>query len=100
MVRAVTGWDVTLEELMKAGERRLNMLRVFNEREGFTTAEDILPEKFFVPLAGTGPTAGVTVDRTDLTAALNQYYTEMGWTNNGNPVPQKLQELGLEWVVG
>ncbi len=99
MVKAVTGWDVTLDELMKAGERRLNMLRVFNEREGFTTAEDVLPEKFFVPLAGTGPTAGVAVDKNDLDAALKQYYTEMGWTNKGNPVPQKLQELGLEWAI-
>ena len=30
MVKAVTGWDVTLDELMKVGERRLNMMRVFN----------------------------------------------------------------------
>ena len=35
MVKAVTGWNVTLDELMKVGERRLNMLRVFNAREGF-----------------------------------------------------------------
>jgi len=98
MVKAVTGWDVTLEELMKAGERRLNMLRVFNAREGFTTAEDVLPEKFFVPLEGTGPTAGVAVDRKDFDAALTQYYSEMGWTDHGNPSAPKLAELGLEWV--
>jgi aldehyde:ferredoxin oxidoreductase len=98
MVKAVTGWDVTLDELMKAGERRLNMLRVFNAREGFTTAEDVLPEKFFVPLKGTGPTAGVAVDRKDLDAALTQYYSEMGWTDHGNPSAHKLAELGLQWV--
>ncbi len=99
MLKAVTGWNVTLDELMKVGERRLNMLRVFNAREGFTSAEDLLPEKFFVPLEGTGPTAGVAVDRKDLDAALNQYYSAMGWTDHGNPVPQKLQELGLEWAA-
>ncbi len=99
MVKAVTGWDITLDELMKVGERRLNMMRVFNEREGFSSADDVLPEKFFVPLAGTGPTAGVAVDRKDFDSALSQYYSAMGWTNNGNPAPLKLQELGLEWAI-
>jgi aldehyde:ferredoxin oxidoreductase len=99
MVKAVTGWDITLDELMKVGERRLNMMRVFNEREGFTSADDVLPEKFFVPLVGTGPTAGVAVNRKDFDSALNQYYSAMGWTNNGNPAPLKLQELGLEWAI-
>ena len=65
----------------------------------FTSAEDVLPDKFFEPLKGTGPTAGVAVDRKDLEAALTQYYSAMGWTNKGNPVPQKLQELGLEWAA-
>ena len=51
----------------------------------FTSADDVLPDKFFVPLDGTGPTAGVAVDRKDFDAALTQYYSAMGWTNNGNP---------------
>ncbi len=99
MVKAVTGWDVTVAELMKLGERRLNMLRAFNAREGFTTREDTLPEKFFIPLAGTGPTAGVGVSAEDLQAAQKQYYAALGWTVNGNPSPAKLKELGLEWVA-
>ena len=65
----------------------------------FTSAEDVLPEKFFVPLVGTGPTAGVAVNRKDFDSALSQYYSAMGWTNNGNPAPRKLQELGLEWAI-
>lgn len=99
MVKAVTGWDVTVAELMKLGERRLNMLRAFNAREGFTTREDTLPEKFFIPLAGTGPTAGVGVSAEDLQAAQKQYYAALGWTVNGNPSPAKMKELGLEWVA-
>jgi aldehyde:ferredoxin oxidoreductase len=99
LVKAVTGWDVSLAELMKLGERRLNMLRAFNAREGFTTKEDALPEKFFTPLAGTGPTAGVSVNAADLQAAQKQYYSALGWTVNGNPAPAKLKELGLEWVT-
>src|SRR5215216_377040 len=34
MIRAVTGWDITVEELMTVGERRLNLFRIFNAREG------------------------------------------------------------------
>jgi aldehyde:ferredoxin oxidoreductase len=98
MVKAVTGWDVTLGELMRVGERRLNMLRAFNAREGFSKAEDALPEKFFTPLVGSGVQAGASVDRGLFAAALEQYYKEVGWQENGNPTPQKLKELGLEWV--
>src|SRR5262249_17517896 len=34
MVRAVTGWDVTVEELERVGERIVNLERLFNVREG------------------------------------------------------------------
>ncbi len=49
MVQAVTGWDFSLYELMKVGERRLNLMRVFNAREGFTRQDDRLPKKFYSP---------------------------------------------------
>ncbi len=42
MVNAVTGWDVTLDELMDVGRRRLNLLRTFNAREGFSRKDDKL----------------------------------------------------------
>ncbi len=96
MINAVTGWNVTLEEFLKLGERRLNMLRTFNCREGFTEADDVLPEKFFKPLEGNGTAAGTFVSKEHLDAALKQYYAALGWTNHGNPTPEKLQELGLE----
>jgi aldehyde:ferredoxin oxidoreductase len=44
VIRAVTGWDYSLFELQKLGERRLNLLRAFNAREGFTRQDDVLPE--------------------------------------------------------
>jgi aldehyde:ferredoxin oxidoreductase len=99
MVQAVTGWDVTLDELMELGERRINLMRAFNTREGFTRKEDALPAKFFEPLKGTGPTAGVAVDKVQFEAALDQYYQMMRWTENGIPTSARLAELGLEWVT-
>ena len=98
-VNAVTGWDVTVEELMALGERRLNMMRVFNNREGFSRKNDRLPEKFYEPLKGSGPSAGIAVDRELLEKAIDQHYQTLQWSQDGIPTPQRLKELQLEWLV-
>jgi len=99
MVRAVTGWDVTLDELMTVGKRRLNLLRTFNAREGFSRKDDQLPKKFFKPLTGTGPTTGMAVTHEEMEAGLDEYYKLAGFTNDGIPTPQTLKELDLEWAA-
>jgi len=99
LVRAVAGWPVSLFELMKVGERRLNLLRMFNAREGLDRKDDVLPAKFFEPLAGTGPTAGVAIDRGEFEAAIDLYYELMGWAPNGVPTHAKLLELGIDWAA-
>jgi aldehyde:ferredoxin oxidoreductase len=85
LVRAVTGWDVSLWELMKVGERRLNLLRAFNAREGVGAAEDTLPPKLLVPLVG-GASDGIALDGDEV--------------EDGRPTRAKLEELGLSWVAG
>lgn len=99
LVNAVTGWRVSLYELMKVGERRLNLLRVFNAREGFGREQDVLPKKFFRPLVGTGPTAGVAIDPQEFEQALDLYYQIMGWSPDGKPTRAKLVDLGIEWAA-
>ena len=98
LVRTVTGWDVSLDELMRAGERRLNMLRAYNAREGFGRKDDKLPKKFFKALKGSGPFAGKALDKEEYERALNLYYEMADWTEDGVPAPAKMLELGLEWV--
>jgi aldehyde:ferredoxin oxidoreductase len=98
MVRAVTGWNVSLWELMKAGERALNMMRAFNAREGFTNAQDKLPPRLFQPLTG-GPSDGFVVTEKELAAALSTYYDMCGWDAQGRPTRAKLEELGIAWVA-
>jgi len=99
LVKAATGWQVSLYELMKAGERRINLMRVFNAREGFTRAQDVLPKKFFKPLQGSGPTAGVAIDPQEFETALDLYYSIMGWTQDGMPTRSQLANLGIEWAA-
>ena len=98
LVRAVTGWNVSLWELIKVGERALNMMRAFNAREGFTAADDKLPSKLYRPLKG-GPSDGVAVGREEMAAALPVYYALNGWDKQGNPTRAKLVELGIAWVA-
>jgi aldehyde:ferredoxin oxidoreductase len=99
MVRAVTGWDVTVEELMAVGERRLNLFRTFNAREGLNRNADKLPKKFFKALKGTGPTAGVALTHEELESALDHYYKFAGWTSDGIPTRETLQKHDIAWAA-
>jgi aldehyde:ferredoxin oxidoreductase len=100
MVRAVTGWDVTVDELMTIGKRRLTLLRTFNAREGFGRKDDQLPKRLYASLVGTGPTVGVAVTREEMEAALDEYYKLAGFTNDGIPREATLKGLDLEWAAG
>ena len=99
MVKAVTGWDVTVDELMTVGKRRLNLLRTYNAREGFDRKDDQFPKKFYQPLSGTGPTAGMAVTHEEMETALDEYYKLAGFTNNGIPTRETLKALDIEWAA-
>ena len=98
MIEAVTGWDVSLFEIMKVGERRLNMMRAFNAREGLTREHDVLPPKLSQPKEG-GPSHGAFIDSADLERAKDTYYAICGWDAQGIPTRGKLEELSLGWVA-
>lgn len=98
VVKAVTGWETSLWELMKAGERAVTMARVFNLREGFGRKDDTLPDRLFDPL-GNGPLKGRGIDRNEFAEALTMYYEAMGWDpQEGVPTRGKLAELNLFWL--
>lgn len=99
MISASTGWDVSLYELIKLGERRLNMLRAFNLREGIDRKADAPPARLFEPLKG-GISDGWAMDREELDQAFETYYAMAGWdAETGAPTRTKLAELGIEWVA-
>jgi aldehyde:ferredoxin oxidoreductase len=98
MIRAVTGWDITVDELMEVGKRRLNLFRTFNAREGLDRNADKLPKKFFKQLQGEGPTAGIALTHEEVEAAIDEYYRLAGWTANGVPTRETLQKHDIEWA--
>ncbi len=97
-VRATTGWNVSLWELMKVGERRLNLLRAFNSREGTSSEADTIPPKLLVPFKG-GVSDGIAVTMKELADAKPIYYQMAGWDETGRPTRTKLIELGLSWLA-
>jgi len=98
-VKAVTGWDVSFDELLQVGERRVNMMSAFNAREGIGRQDPPLPPRFFEPLPD-GPSQGLAVDRTELLEAIDSYYQMAGWDrSSGRPTRKKLEELDLGWVA-
>jgi aldehyde:ferredoxin oxidoreductase len=98
-VRAVTGWNISLWELMKLGERRLNLLRAFNAREGVGAEQDTVPPKLMHPLEG-GSSDGVKLTLREFEDAKSLYYQMSGWDESGKPTKAKLHELGLGWIAG
>lgn len=99
MLNSVTGWDLTLEELMEVGRRRLNLFRVFNAREGLGRKDDRLPKKFLKALKGTGPTAGFALQQDEFDTALNTYYKLAGFNSDGAPTSETLKKHDIEWAA-
>jgi aldehyde:ferredoxin oxidoreductase len=100
VAQAVTGWDLSLYELMQVGERRLNMMRAFNARDGIGREADTLPKKFFTrPLKG-GKSDGYVIDHDEWLQAVDTYRAMCGWdAETGHPTRAKLEALGLGWVA-
>ena len=99
LIEALTGWNTSLWELMKVGERTLAMTRAYNLREGFGRKDDTLPERCFEPFTS-GPLAGVGLDKWKFDQALSTYYAMNGWDSaTGVPTEAKLQELSIGWVA-
>lgn len=97
-VSAITGWRVTTWKLMKAVERGITMMRVFNLREGLTRDDDRLPDRFYTS-PSEGPLKDVRVDPVALREAQEVYYQMMGWDSSGVPTKGCLVGLNLEWAI-
>jgi aldehyde:ferredoxin oxidoreductase len=91
-VNAVTGAGYTLEELTIAGERILNAERLFMARAGFDRGSDTLPIRLLQEPQAEGPSKDKVVE---LEKMLDEYYESRGWTAQGIPTAEKLDELGL-----
>ena len=94
-VNAVTGWDLTPKELLKTGERIVNLMNMFNIKHGMKPDRDYqLPKRFLTPHPE-GGAANVPIPFDDM---LNEYYSVRDWPK-GAPSQDKLKELRLDFCM-
>jgi len=100
LMEAVAGILYTPDDILMVGERINNLARAFNVREGFTRADDTLPERLMnEPIPG-GASKGHSISKEELKLMLDEYYTARGWdVKTGSPSRKKLKSLNLDYVA-
>jgi len=89
LLRLVTGWDVTADELRTTAQRIVTAKKLFNLREGWTAAEDTLPKRFLgesIPGVA-GRDSSLSEER--LQMLVRTYWHARGWTEDGK-VPESV----------
>ena len=77
MLRSVTDWDVTADELRETAKRIVSAKRQFNLLAGWTPAEDTLPERFLNTPLPNDPEASLS--REQLDGLVAEYHRQRGW---------------------
>jgi aldehyde:ferredoxin oxidoreductase len=96
LFRAVTGVDMSRDEMWLAAERCWNLERAIACREGRRREDDWLLPGYFDMV----DQLGHTVDRDAFRTSMDQYYQLRDWDlETGVPTRAKLGELGLEDVA-
>jgi aldehyde:ferredoxin oxidoreductase len=93
----LTGMDYDLEGSLEVGRRVINLLRMFNQREGMTKADDV-----FSPRLGMAPSDGPGQGKSlapSFEKVRDAYYRAMGWNQDGLPTRETLKKLDLEFTL-
>jgi aldehyde:ferredoxin oxidoreductase len=77
MLRLVTGWDSTANELREAASRIVATKRQFNLLAGWTLDEDTLPNRFLEEALENDAAATLTRERLD--SLVREYHRQRGW---------------------
>lgn len=93
---AVTGIEMSGDELLQAGDRIVTLERLLNLKLGLTPDQDSLPKRFTDEPLPEGPGKGEVVE---LDRMMDDYYQLRGWDSNGYPSKEKLAELGLTDIL-
>jgi len=91
LLSAVTGWDLSTEEIMKIGERIYNLERLIINEYGFDGKDDTLPKRLLQEPMPEGVAKGQVAE---LEKMKEEYYKLRGWVD-GSPTPEKLKELDI-----
>ena len=97
---AMTGWEVSGEDLMTVGERVLNLQRMFNVREGYAHERmTSCPKGSCSSLLSDYYEKEAQCAIVNFDDMLDEYYETRKWDKKtGMPSEEKLKELGLEML--
>jgi aldehyde:ferredoxin oxidoreductase len=99
LISSATGWDFSVSDFRKTGERIYNLTRAYNYREGADRESDILPQRLMEDALPEGPARGMVIDAETLEMMKDAYYDFRSWDKTkGIPTVEKLAELRLEDV--
>ena len=98
LVESLTGWNVSIEDLILSGLRIQTLKQAFNIREGVKIHTNVLNGRVIGDPPDTkGPNKGITVEYKKF---YKQYCKEMGWNpENGYPLKQPLKHLNLNFLI-
>jgi aldehyde:ferredoxin oxidoreductase len=100
LIRLVTGFDWTPEEMIKTGERIHNQAKLFNVRFGAGRKDDYPPPRAFEEKMYDDVSDGAVIIREQYDEALSGYYESRGWNEDGIPTRELLEKLGLDTKLG
>ncbi len=98
LIKAIVGWDLTIEEVIETGIRIQTLRQAFTIREGVILAKNSLPGRAIgEPPFESGPHKGKTID---YKGEYKRYCEKMGWNpKNGYPLKETLSALDLDFVM-
>jgi len=90
-INKICGWDMDMEELMKTGERLVNLKRMIDVKLGISKKDDILPPRLLEGKPD-GSAKGMVPP---VESMVKELYELRSWDEQGIPEKEKLLELGL-----
>jgi aldehyde:ferredoxin oxidoreductase len=99
LLSQVTGWDVTAGELRTVARRIITAKKLYNQREGWTAAEDTLPKRFLAEGLPNGTSNTALLPRERLEAMIQAYYAVRGWDHEGRVPLEVVDGLQLANLV-
>lgn len=100
LIKLVTGFDMSVDEMIKMGERIHNQAKLFNVKFGAGRKDDYPPPRAFEEKMYDDVNDGAIIDRAEYDEALSGYYEERGWDEDGIPTKKLLKELELDDSLG
>ena len=93
--QAATGEAISQDDFLAMAGRTETLIRMFNNREGFTRADDTLPERTLREPLPDGPGKGQCVGEENLNRMIDEFYSCQGWDAAGVPTEATLQKYAL-----